>query len=356
VNAVGVLQDWIEVEGMGGDNVIQSGAKWLALEESQNLVFWLEVRGVALNPFLYYETAIATEPSVFRTMASIRLVSQSTPYVTRLPISINPDVPLGGLVRWRITSSDQIDERWKVTFRILYSAKPGKVNASNNPSSLPLTGWWPASYVGSPWVGQPSAGVSAGRDLSQALATAPTVGTALGIFTPASFNGTSARITSPLTTTSFFSASGYSIAALINSNSAVAPGAQPYLEPAILSDVGAGNMGMSFTSSGVRFFQYNGAAYNQVVVACSTAAWHLVQARHTASTIELRIDNGAWTSVGAGAPNFGVSQPLRVGTNWDASLFFNGSIAEVLTSNTVLTNNDFERVRAYVNGRYGLAL
>jgi len=114
-------------------------------------------------------------------------------------------------------------------------------------------------------------------------------------------------------------------------------------------------MGLTFTSAGVRFFQWNGAANDQVVISCATASWHLIQARHTGSAIELRIDNGAWSSIGAGTPNFSTVQ-MRIGTNWDATAFFNGQIAEILTSNLPLTNPDFDKLRAYVNGRYGLSV
>ena len=48
----GLLQDWVDIEGTGNGEVVQSGAKWPNLDGYQDVIFWLEVRMV---------TSVATE-------------------------------------------------------------------------------------------------------------------------------------------------------------------------------------------------------------------------------------------------------------------------------------------------------
>lgn len=350
----GVLQDWIAIESFGGDQVAQSGSRWIPIEGIQNITFWLEVRLVEKPITLFYETALVVEPTLFRPMASLALAASATPIITRILVSQNPTLPACGLIRWRLTSSAAIDEIWRTTFRILYSAKAGKVNAGINPSSLPLTGWWSASYSGSPWLGSPSAGPSSGRNVAEG-ANPPSTGAALGIFTPADFDGVNDSLTSPLNTTNFFSGPAWTIVALINADTAVAPGAQPYQEPAILSDVAAGRIGLGFSTAGATAFHYNGSTWSKATAACATGAWHLVQARYNGTNIEVRVDGGAWTQTSA--PNASVGAvALRLGVNWDVSKAFDGRVAEVMTANVALTNAECDQIRAYVNGRYGLGL
>ncbi len=64
-------------------------------------------------------------------------------------------------------------------------------------TDLPLEALWQADYSGSPWVGTASAGDSGGRDLTNGVYTAWTVGTAQNGYDPAYGNGLSAVDAAP---------------------------------------------------------------------------------------------------------------------------------------------------------------
>lgn len=121
-----LLQDWTEIEGVGAIEVAQSGSKWLALDGFQDITFYLEVR-LKQNAELQidYDTAPSVDPTLFKSMATEVMSASTTPRVTRVLLSLNPTVPLAGLVRWRITSLTAINA-WRVNFRITCLAKRGR--------------------------------------------------------------------------------------------------------------------------------------------------------------------------------------------------------------------------------------
>lgn len=120
-----LLQDWTEIEGVGAVTFTQSGARWLTLDGFQDVVFYLEVRLKEIAELLLdYDTAPSLDPTLFQSMATVPMHVSTTPAVTRVLLSMNPSVPLAGLVRWRITSLTANDP-WRVNFRITCVAKRG---------------------------------------------------------------------------------------------------------------------------------------------------------------------------------------------------------------------------------------
>ena len=121
----GLLQDWIDIEGTGNDEILQSGSRWPNLEGFQDVIFWLEVRmvtSVATELRIHYQTAPVDEPMLFTDMvADFPIGVTGSPVVTTVLQSQNPLVPVSGLIRWRITSV--AGGTWKVTFRIHFVAK-----------------------------------------------------------------------------------------------------------------------------------------------------------------------------------------------------------------------------------------
>ena len=120
----GLLQDWIDLEGTGDGEVLQSGSRWPNLDGYQDVIFWLEVRLTTVGTELrmHYQTAPVGEPGLFTDMVPEILMTTSTvPLVTTVLQSGNPLVPLSGLVRWRIASIS--GGAWKVSFRIHFVAK-----------------------------------------------------------------------------------------------------------------------------------------------------------------------------------------------------------------------------------------
>ena len=121
----GLLQDWLDLEGFGNTEVLQSGAKWPNLDGYQDVMFWLDVRmltspGVELR--MHYQTAPTSEPSLFTNMvADFPMVVATAPVLTTVFQSASPLVPLSGMIRWKITSVAA--GAWKLAFRIHFVAK-----------------------------------------------------------------------------------------------------------------------------------------------------------------------------------------------------------------------------------------
>ena len=121
----GLLQDWIDLEGTGTGEIIQSGAKWPNLDGYQDVAFWLDVAmvtSVSTELRMHYQTAPVSEPTLFSDMVTdFPMSASATAVVTNVYLSSNPLVPLSGMIRWRITAV--AGGAWKVTFRINYIAK-----------------------------------------------------------------------------------------------------------------------------------------------------------------------------------------------------------------------------------------
>lgn len=230
--------------------------------------------------------------------------------------------------------------------------RPVSVATAFDPATLALTGWWRASYVGAPWAANASAGTSlANGDLTTAGAD-PTVGAAIGGRTPASFNGTSQYLrngSAPMT--SFFSTGAATIIALFNPASAAAPGLI-YTNPPIICN-NSGDFGMSFTTSGLHAFGYDGA-YKEAVKACSPGSYHIGMFRKTGSVLGVTVDSTSEVTVAFGAMT-ALSGALSIGRSYGAT-YYNGSILEIMTSNVALTNANYTDIKTYLNARYALSL
>lgn len=122
----GLLQDWIDLEGNGNIEVVQSGAKWPNLDGYQDVTFFLEVPMITSTAELriHYQTAPSAEPTLFTDMvADFPMTVGTVPTVTKVLQSQGPLVPVSGLIRWRISAVAA--GFWKVMFRIHYVAKRG---------------------------------------------------------------------------------------------------------------------------------------------------------------------------------------------------------------------------------------
>jgi hypothetical protein len=258
------------------------------------------------------------------------------------------------LLRWRLTSSGG---PWRASFRILYSTQVGRSNAALNPACLLLTGWWSADFQALPWQGSASAGPSQHRNLvlDNDPGTGPvTSSAAISIFKVASF--TNAATETAVNTTFFFVPSAWTLLVLMRPGWTEVLPVDPRNGTAIVSDRGAGNIGIMMADPGVAAFHYDGTSRPSVSVSTGGLnIWMFVQARYNGTHIQLRVNHGAWSQVAAANAVLG-SVPLRVGANWDTSKKFAGLIAEIFTANTSLTNEQCDQVLSWVNGRYGLSL
>lgn len=119
-----LLQDWVGL-GTNGSvtaNITQPSAMWLDLGAATELTFLLEVAGKTGGgvPKVWYETAPLRDAGMFRTLATVNLVENTT-NVQRISLYANPSQPLMRYVRWRVTN-DVV--AWTATFRLTVMTYP----------------------------------------------------------------------------------------------------------------------------------------------------------------------------------------------------------------------------------------
>jgi hypothetical protein len=355
----GLLQDWATMDGAGTAAFAQARPDWLDLEAYADVLFWLEVRAIqnpgAGNVVLTYETAPALEESLFQPMGAVTLAASSSPVRTEVKSSNGP-VPLARFVRWKLAGTAA--GNWSVTFRIFTMANSGRPGGFDL-AALPLSGWWRGSYVGSPWTASASAGSSAANgDLSEAT-NPPAIGTALGGFTPASFDGTNDEISSSSLLDAFVAGGTGSalVLFLATQASAAAPAGQPYDDPGLVVQSGGGTTwGVNYSTAGVRVGFYDGA-WQDLAVAAAVGVYHLAQVKWDGASLWLRVDSGSWSSLAAGACNpSAAGGVVTLGRNYSSAAFFQGRILETVFANAVLDDATFDKAKDYVNARYGLTL
>jgi hypothetical protein len=227
-----------------------------------------------------------------------------------------------------------------------------------SPAALALTGWWRASYEGSPWVGTDSGGsdLSGNRDLTPSGNGAATIGALLNGFTTADFNGTPVtgqgmvnNTTAPVMVTK----PAGTIVVLFNADTASAPTGLIFDDVALYVDSNADN-GLTFTTSGVTAFGYDGT-FKAATAACATGGYHLAMCRWDGVNVGLTLDSAVEVTTACGALTI-LTGSVQVGTGYLATNNFDGKIVEVLVAPTTLSNADYALIKAYVNLRYGLAL
>lgn len=117
-----VLQDWIDLEGPTDGEIIQSASSWLDLRGYQDLFLYLDVRAVASQVRMHYQTAPTPDEVLFQNMvADFAVVVNTGPTITKVLLSRNPTLPPAAFVRWRLTITG--GNAWKAVFRIHCVAK-----------------------------------------------------------------------------------------------------------------------------------------------------------------------------------------------------------------------------------------
>jgi hypothetical protein len=217
-----------------------------------------------------------------------------------------------------------------------------------DPATLALTGWWRADYSASPWNGIASASSSGGRNLTEAT-NPPTAGTSQNGKVPAAFNGTNSELSNATAMSTMLSASTFTLFALFRATTAQAAGS-PFAEPLLFGDTG-GNVGMTFTTSGVGAFCYGGGT--PLRSACGTGAYHCAMMRLVGGTMGVKVDSNAEAT--ATETNLvTLTGTVRV-SRGNSGGFFDGRILEILVAATDLTAS-YTNIKSYFNSRYALAL
>jgi len=225
-----------------------------------------------------------------------------------------------------------------------------------DPAVLSLTGWWRASYSGSPWAGTASAGGSDLIELAEAT-DPPATGAAVNGYTPADFDGTNDLLTANAASNALFGGSG-SFVCLLYADAAVTDGGAGtfYQYGTLFSDPTNAEACFGLSNSGfIASVLDSTVNYIEASTACATGGWHLAQCKFDGSNLKVRVDSGSWSSVG-----FSTFTPItpsnhQAGKSYGGS-YFNGRILEIMTADSALADGDFDNIKSYVNSRYALSL
>ena len=240
----------------------------------------------------------------------------------------------------------------------------GGTNAANalfeyySPAQEALTMWQRASYTGSPWTANASAGTSAANGSFTEATNPATAGTALNGRTPASFDGTAKLLTSANTLATYVSATAFSVTVLVKPATPVASptAGAGYNEPAILGESAQGYWYLTYTTGGVKIGHRDttAGAWVEATQACTSGAWHLVHAWFDGVNISISIDSVAATIVASTNQELAATGAIRMGKGFSA--FAPCDVAEVIMSATNLGATSRSKLKSYVNTRYALAL
>lgn len=232
---------------------------------------------------------------------------------------------------------------------------PVSVVAPFDPSSLPLSGWW-RDYPGNNtlWTGSASAGTSGdGSHNIPAASTTPSAGAPLnghGVAEGASGKSSLSPAGNLGNYASSYAWSGWALVCRPAANSTV-------------EMFGCGNTGTSDaihasanynTSNGyyetTKYYSGGNQAINSDFVASSAQEWHLYTWRYDGTNIQSGID---------GPPNKNKSRTsaLALSASMGVQVYPTGALlAEIGCSASVLTDQNFNDIKSYVNARYELAL
>lgn len=220
-----------------------------------------------------------------------------------------------------------------------------------DPSTLPLTIWTRGSYSGAPWVGTASSGASGGRNLI--VGSAPTTGTAVSGFTPASFGGTKYLYTGTVTSSQCISVSAYTIHILLKPGDQPADISSPASQNGIIEDANS-SFGIHRNVNNVQL-QHSGT--QRSLVSVPQGSWALYSARlgKVAGELDIFI-NGSLTDHKTSVPNTGaLGSYMLIGTNWLASLYYTGDIMEIMMQDSAQSDLEIAGIYGYMKARYPAA-
>jgi len=214
--------------------------------------------------------------------------------------------------------------------------------------------WCRAPYAGSPWA---SADASS---LNLHHASPGTVGSTVNGYAPVDFNGTDQQLVSYNTAAS----------ATVNASSLVTTGAGTLLafanvrtanafasvqgQKAILTRQASNGFGMTYSSSGLRAYVYDGATKEPgSAIAFSTGAWHLFAMRWDGTNMYQSVDAGSEASVATSGPST-LNTPLVVGRgHTNTSAFYSDELVlEVVTAQTCFSTVNIGKIRKVLQCRY----
>ncbi len=224
-----------------------------------------------------------------------------------------------------------------------------------DPASLALSGWWRASYAGSPWTPTASAGASGGNGNLTEGTNPPSVGAPLNGFDTADFDGTNDQISPGGTADTFVDTEAFSGWILFNADAVSSDSPTPYLNPCLITTGPSAYFCIGLRSSGELGVRFVASGEAIVTDAFTIGDWTLVQWKYDGANMKLRVNGGAWQSTACTGVFGDTSNVLHFGRNYAPDSFFNGQIAEIGLADVTLSDGTFDNIVDYVNTRYALS-
>jgi len=231
--------------------------------------------------------------------------------------------------------------------------------------ALGLSLWQRAYAAASPWLGTPSAGTSGSQSVINGGTPVP-AGAPLNGRPTAAFNGVNSRFQSAVAFGALMPPTGFSGWAILDLNTISTDSGSPVANIAIAAVNGSSVCQVYFRSGGgspIAGFSLSDSAFATFKAETpggelTTGAYHVVQWRFTGTEVQVRVDRNPWVTTafgGTGIPG-GLTQTLDIGRNGSQTVFLDGTVAEVATSDTVMSDGDFDDVVSYADFWYGLSL
>ena len=222
------------------------------------------------------------------------------------------------------------------------------------PADLTLSGYWKASYSGSPWVGTASAGASGGRNLTEAT-NAPSVGSAVNGLTPAHFGGSNSKLGGAAVST-YMTVAAYGGWVLLNVPSISTNSAFPslYDNVTIWSNGAFGGLVLRSNNT-VTLFHFDGGQKN-VAASFTTGTWQLVQWKFDGSNLKIRVNGGAWQTTPGVGNSADTTSTFYLSQRYDGTSDLSADVLEVGLFASAQSDANDDNVLSYDRTHYALAL
>lgn len=220
-----------------------------------------------------------------------------------------------------------------------------------DPAQLNFSAWWRADYSGAPWPGSTSIGTSDTHPATSAGNPA-TVAPALNGRLPARFDGVANELQAALA--AWDVTASFSMALLVYIESASATTFTPAADANVITGT-SGAQGVSVATNGITAYLHDTVTgTNTLTFAMGTGSWHLLQWTWDGATMRGRLDNGSWSTVASAVS--AAPTTWRLGANYNETAFANVRIAEFMIGPGVISDTNYDNIRAYCTSRYGVTV
>lgn len=225
---------------------------------------------------------------------------------------------------------------------------PAAGSAVFDPNSLGPTEWLKDDYTGSPWTA--TVGDNATEGTNPPAVSAGQLG-----------GQNSPDFTSPdtlaISTYDTYIGSGvFSGYALVNMDTIVADTGSHWTNDGVVSSAGSGYFTVSCHDTSVDVVCWRTTGEDKVTATIAASAWQLIQWRLIDGDVrEVRVNNGAWSSISSVGTLASIALTVKLGNNRDGPQY-DGQIRELFLCDQDITRAQFDQIRDYINTTYSLSV